>query len=206
MDDKALSLLLTDTLRSSSIEDPPDTLGEKLLGYCRLIEKWNASINLTATRDLEVFVHRHVEDCLAPVPFLRDCSSLVDIGSGAGLPGLIIALAMPNLHVTSVEPSSKRYAFLQTAKQKLNINNFTPKKSRLENLTTNQFSAAISRATFDISTWLERAETMVHKKDGLILAMEAIPMEKLPHGVIRHPYGLQDRSRAILVKTMNPIV
>ena len=83
--------------------------------YLDLLNKWNQVHNLTAVRDAEEQVSRHVLDCLAVLPYIEDAATLADIGSGAGLPALMLAIMRPQLVVTALESNGKKAAFIREA-------------------------------------------------------------------------------------------
>lgn len=90
--------------------------------YLTLLLKWNAGLNLTATRDPETLVHRHFLDCIQCAQALPEAATLLDFGSGAGLPGIPIALCRPEVHVTLAESQRKKAAFLREAVRTLALN------------------------------------------------------------------------------------
>ncbi len=84
-----------------------------LHGYLELLMKWNKRINLVGTRDAETVVVQHLVDSLAVVPHIPvDTERLVDVGSGAGLPGAVNAVMCPQISVTALEPDHKQHAFV----------------------------------------------------------------------------------------------
>ena len=92
----------------------PDEAHAKLLAYLELLAKWNRTYNLTAVREPLEMVSRHLLDSLAVLPFLRG-ETLADLGSGAGLPGIPLAIARPDLAVTLIESNGKKARFLREA-------------------------------------------------------------------------------------------
>ena len=97
----------------------------QLQRYLDLLEKWNSVINLTAVRDRSAMEFLHVQDSLSVLPYLEQCTTLLDVGSGAGLPGIPLAVACPHMAVTLLESNQKKAAFLRQAKLELNLNNVT---------------------------------------------------------------------------------
>ena len=179
---------------------------ERLVGYLGLLGKWSRRINLVAGGTERDWVERHLVDSLAVLPHLRaDDGRLIDVGSGAGLPGAVLAMARPALSVTSLEPIHKKHAFQSAVKRELGLVNFEPLAERVEQhlartAATRDYDVAVSRATFAVEQWLERGAELV-RAGGRVLAMEGRAVESLPPGVARHPYALGGRSRAILVRT-----
>ncbi|GBG13763.1 16S rRNA (guanine527-N7)-methyltransferase [Novimethylophilus kurashikiensis] len=152
---------------------------EKLLEYLALISKWNKVHNLTAVRDPEEMVGLHLLDSLAVLPHLK-CSTLLDVGSGAGLPGIPLALARPDLKVTILDSSHKKTTFQRQAKAELGISNLEVVCSRVEQFKpAQQFDCVISRAFSDIAEFLKLTAHLV-EPDGHWLAMKGVyPYEEL---------------------------
>ncbi len=96
----------------------------RLLAYLALLDKWNRVYNLTAIRDSEHMLRQHLFDSLAVLPYV-DAASVLDVGSGAGLPGIPLAIARPSLAVTLLEASQKKVAFLRQAVIELGLRNVT---------------------------------------------------------------------------------
>jgi 16S rRNA (guanine527-N7)-methyltransferase len=111
----------------------PEGAEARLLAYTEGVLRWNRVHNLTAARDARTFVQRHLLDCLAALPFLAG-DSLLDIGSGAGLPGVVFAVARPDLACRLVEPRAKRAAFLNSMRAELGLANVEVVTARAEDL------------------------------------------------------------------------
>lgn len=158
---------------------------DRLSAYLALLGKWNRVYNLTAIRDEADMVSHHLLDSLAVVPHLVGVGTLVDVGSGAGLPGLPLAIALPDLAVTSVEANQKKAAFQQQAKIELGLTNATVHCGRVEALAGRAFDAAISRAFSELADFVRLAGHLV-KAGGRLLAMKgAYPedeLKRLPAG------------------------
>jgi 16S rRNA (guanine527-N7)-methyltransferase len=103
----------------------------KLLAYLVLLDKWNRVYNLTAVRDAERMVSHHVLDSLAAVGFFQG-ETVLDVGSGGGLPGIPLAIARPELQVTLIDSIAKKTAFLLQAKAELGLANLSVVTSRVE--------------------------------------------------------------------------
>jgi 16S rRNA (guanine527-N7)-methyltransferase len=177
--------------------DIDTALAERLESFSTLFLRWNQRINLSAARDPAALAE-HIADCLALLPHIPPSTqTLVDIGSGGGLPAAILAIALPQVSVTAVEPIHKKHAFLSTVRRELTCPNFTPIAGRAEDLTRHDFDIATSRATFDLLDWLTLGQTLVHP-GGLTLAMEGADQRDLPPTATRHPYTLGQKTRAII--------
>jgi 16S rRNA (guanine527-N7)-methyltransferase len=194
----------TDLLQQLPLEesglDPQATT--RLADYLTILDKWRRTTNLLATTTSpREIVTLHIADSLALLPHLGDASHVIDVGSGAGLPGLVLAIARPDVTVTALEPLHKKHAFLAAARRDLHLDNFAPFAERDdEHRRRPDFrpaDRAISRAAFPPADWLERARHLI-RPGGTILAMEGRERIPLPPGATRHPYQLADRQRAII--------
>ena len=114
--------------------------------YLDLLNKWNQVHNLTAVRDAEEQVSRHVLDCLAVLPYIEDAATLADIGSGAGLPALMLAIMRPQLVVTALESNGKKAAFIREAVRVLALANVQVVAQRVEDWQAPPQAVIISRA------------------------------------------------------------
>ena len=124
---------------------------QQLLDYVALIAKWNRVYNLTAVRDTGEMLTQHILDSLAIVPALeRELGTsrfrLLDVGSGAGLPGVVIAIAMPNVEVVCVDTVAKKATFIQQVAAQLKLQNLTARHARVESMEPTQADAITSRA------------------------------------------------------------
>ena len=169
--------------------------------YVALLNRWAAAVSLVATRDEEELARLHLADGLALVPHLGGAARVVDVGAGGGIPGGVLAIAMPAVEVTSLEPIRKKHAFLATVRRELGLDNFRPLAERDDAHRARAdfvpYDAAVSRATWAPLEWLTHARALV-RPGGLVLAMEGKEQVALPAGVSRHPYELGDRTRAVL--------
>jgi 16S rRNA (guanine527-N7)-methyltransferase len=173
-------------------------LADALLRYLKLLLTWNERINLTAIREPAEIIDKHFLDSLAVVPHIPPhARSLVDVGSGPGFPGAVIALARPFLDVTLVESNNKKAAFLSTLRRELPIANATVRAERAEGLPPGQYDVAISRATLDLPDWLELGATLV-APGGLVIGMEGADKHQLPPGATRESYELPGAERSLV--------
>lgn len=173
-----------------------------VVGYVRLLRKWNQRINLVGTRDLPVLMRQHIADSLVLCTHVSTAPArLIDVGSGGGLPGVLIAILRPAVQVMAVEPIHKKHAFLATAQRELSLKNLCTRALRMEALKEAPgfaaYDIAVSRATFALPEWLERGCTLV-REGGTVLAMEGRERHALPAGAERFEYELGDRTRAIV--------
>jgi 16S rRNA (guanine527-N7)-methyltransferase len=158
---------------------------ERLLAYLGLLQKWNRVYNLTAVRDAQRMVSQHLLDCLAVVPHL-DAETFLDVGSGAGLPGIPLALALPDARMTLLDSNHKKAAFLRQAVTELKLANCEVVCARVESWRPRHgFAVVISRAFSDLGEFVTVAGGHV-APGGRVVAMKGVhPYEEiaqLPHG------------------------
>lgn len=180
----------------------------QLVKFLALLQKWTAVTNLVATSTSPTeLVELHLMDSLALTAHLGDAARIIDVGSGGGLPGVVLAVAEPSRTFTALEPIHKKHAFLAAARRELALTNFFPLAERddqhRERVDFEPYDLAVSRAVFDPATWLERGADLV-RAGGVVLAMEGRDPIELPVGATRHRYRLADRERAILAWTPPP--
>jgi 16S rRNA (guanine527-N7)-methyltransferase len=170
--------ILADGLAAQGMTLPQETQ-QRLLVYLALLAKWNKVHNLTAVRDPEEMVKLHLLDSLAVLPHLSS-GNLLDVGSGAGLPGIPIALARPELKVTVLDSSHKKATFLRQAKGELGLDNLDVVCARVEEYQPEQkFDQVISRAFSDISEFVKLTAHLL-SADGVWLAMKGVhPYDEL---------------------------
>jgi 16S rRNA (guanine527-N7)-methyltransferase len=152
---------------------------ERLLAYLALIEKWNRVYSLTAVRNPANMLHQHLLDSLAVLPHLSG-ERILDVGSGAGLPGIPLAIAWPHARVTLIDANHKKAAFLRQAVIELNLNNAAVVCDRVERWhPEGYFDVVISRAFSDLGQFIELAGSLCGR-DGMLAAMKGVyPHEEL---------------------------
>lgn len=129
-------------------------LAGKIEQYLLLIEKWNKIHNLTAIRNPQEMLVQHIADSLAVLPHIKG-PCIVDVGTGAGLPGIPIALAKPDWRIILVESNRKKAVFLQQAKIELGLQNVEIMAQRIENAEIdNRVNTIISRAFSELGTFV----------------------------------------------------
>ena len=147
-------------------------LAEPLTRYLALLLRWNAAYNLTAIRDPREMVTKHLLDSLAMAPFVASVSTLADLGAGAGLPGIPLAIAMSGLRVTLVESNGKKARFMREAVRTLGLGNAEVAESRIEALNRpNAFMAITARALATLPQILNLGGHLL-AADGVLLAMK----------------------------------
>ena len=157
--------------------DLPETLRARLLAYIALIEKWNRTYNLTSIRDAGEMVSLHLLDSLSVLPFLPESALAgrrwADVGSGAGLPGIPLAMVRPDLEMTLIEAVEKKSAFQRQAKIELALSNVAVLAARVENVPGERFDAVISRAFAELVDFVSLAGHLV-AKGGRLYAMKGL--------------------------------
>lgn len=140
----------------------------KLIDYLLLLDKWNRSFNLTAIRKIEEMVAKHILDSLSILPFLAG-QRFVDVGTGAGLPGLVIAIARPDTEWVLIDSNQKKTRFLQQVVIELKLVNVTVVASRAEAFMDEQgFDMVTSRAVAELSDLYANTKHLSH----VLLAMK----------------------------------
>ncbi|MDH5692069.1 MAG: 16S rRNA (guanine(527)-N(7))-methyltransferase RsmG [Gammaproteobacteria bacterium] len=139
--------------------------------YLQLVQKWNRSYNLVSPNTLDELVQRHLLDCLALAPQLLGVN-VVDFGSGAGFPGIPLAILFPDKNFTLIESNGKKARFLIQAKIELGLLNLTVINSRIETLTQrHEFDTVVSRAFASISRIVELSEDLL-QENGVIACLK----------------------------------
>ena len=144
---------LKQTILDEDIKVPEDFF-YNIQKYKEHLFKWNKIHNLTGAKD-EKTLDKFIYDAVFPVSFLPKVGTLMDIGTGAGFPGMILALALPQTQVTLVEPLTKRASFLQFIKADLKLDNVTVVKKRVEQMPSQIFDLITSRAVTDTKMLLK---------------------------------------------------
>lgn len=169
--------------------DLSDAQQARLLAFIALLTKWNRTYNLTAIRQEEKMLTHHLLDSLSILPVLEESALAgrrwADVGSGAGLPGIPLAIAKPDLRITSIETVEKKASFQRQAKIELGLANLTVENHRVEQLPGGSFDVAISRAFADLADFVRLAGHLLNP-EGWLLAMKAVLAEdeikRLPSG------------------------
>jgi 16S rRNA (guanine527-N7)-methyltransferase len=148
--------------------------GTRLAAYLELIAKWNRVHNLTAVRETQQMVVLHLLDSLAVLPHLEGARNIVDVGSGAGLPGIPIAIARPEVRVTLLDSSHKKCAFLQQARTELALQNVEVVCDRVELWhPEHRFDAVVARRFSDLADFVTQARHLV-APGGRLVAMKGV--------------------------------
>jgi len=156
-----------------------------LLEYLALVDKWNKVYNLTAVRDPREMVSRQLLDSLSIAPFVKG-PELLDVGCGAGLPGIPLAIVHPELQVTLIDSNGKKTRFVQQAIAELKLTNANVIQGRVEDLTQDErFNTITSRAFADLHLMIRLTEHLL-KPNGQWAAMKSgideLDESQLPEG------------------------
>lgn len=173
---------------------------EALDRYAEALHHWNQRIRLTGAGSVEAILGEHVADALPLLPHLPSGAfRLLDVGSGAGLPGIVLALLRPDAKVTLIEPIGKKYAFLRAMIRDLPLPQTIALQTRIESLAPeDDFDVAVSRATWPIADWLSRARPAL-RPDRRILGLTGADLSTLPRDAVAHPYELAGATRHVIV-------
>jgi len=148
----------------------------KLIDYLLLLERWNKTYNLTAVRDPESMVSRHLIDSLTILPYL-DGKRFIDVGTGAGLPGMVSAIAMPETQWVLLDSNQKKTRFLTQVVIELGLGNVEVVHCRIEDYQDNTgFDMATSRA---VTTLVELVKQVEHLCQNLLAMKGQIPDDEL---------------------------
>lgn len=166
---------------------------EKLLDYIVEFEKWNRAYNLSAVRELDKMVVRHLLDSLTLVPHIAG-NNLVDVGTGGGLPGVPLAIVFPEKKFTLIDSNGKKTRFIFHIKNLLKLDNITIKNLRVNAFKPAQkFDAVISRAFASLKDMTENCAHLL-APTGVFLAMKGIyPEAEL--AAIYPEYALQHSTK-----------
>lgn len=158
--------------------DLNDESKQKLLDYLAMLQKWNKVYNLTAIRDIGQMVSHHVLDSLAVLPHLWP-GKWLDVGCGAGLPGLVLAIARPDWSFTLLDSNSKKTSFVQQAAIELGLHNVSVRCARVEEVTPGEkFDGIISRAFAETADFVKLTRHLLADK-GRWAAMKGAPEQEL---------------------------
>ena len=167
LDDKAQ---LEKGMQILGFENIPQIVS-KLLIYKELLIKWNNSFNLTSVKNTEIVTH-HFLDCLAVIPFIKS-STLLDVGTGAGLPGIVIAIVNPDIKVSLIDKVGKKITFIKRIIAELEIKNIETYHERVELLTAEEkYDGIISRAFSNMEVFIKSTKHLI-KRQGVWYGMKS---------------------------------
>ena len=203
---------LADGIAALGLALPQETV-DRLLAFGELLLKWNKVYDLTAIRSPRELITHHLLDSLAVLPHLENVNRLADIGSGGGLPGVVLAIVRPGLLVSSIETVGKKASFQQQAKIELGLGNFAVLNKRVEQVPADSLpggaaEGVISRAFSSLADFVNLSGHLVAGGGGALYAMKGVnPVDEvaaLPAGwVVSETHALRvpglDAERHLLV-------
>jgi 16S rRNA (guanine527-N7)-methyltransferase len=163
---------------------------KKLAEFTKLLLEWNTIHNLTGAKTVYE-VEKNIEDSLYPTTFIKKPSSILDVGTGAGFPGMILAIAYEDVRAVLCEPRQKRASFLKYVAMELGLNNVEVVKKRVEDYHSEPFGLISSRAVTDTKMLLEltehlrdeSTEFLFYKGEQLFNELEAVE-QKLDFDIV----------------------
>ncbi|SDE22658.1 16S rRNA m(7)G-527 methyltransferase [Massilia sp. PDC64] len=182
-DRAALSAVLGEGIDAMRLDVSP-AQQDKLMDYLALMFKWNAVYNLTSLRDPMQMVTHHLLDSLAAVPAFAGAQNVLDVGSGGGLPGIVLAIVRPDMKVSMIDTVHKKTAFLTQVKAELGLANVTVYTARVEQLqVSDKFDVITSRAFADLSDFVNWSSHLL-ADGGRYIALKGVApkdeQERLP--------------------------
>ncbi len=157
-----------------------ESQAKQLMEYVWLLDKWNKIYNLTAVREPVRMVSLHLLDSIAIVPYVAGAQTVIDVGTGGGLPGIPVAIACPGLSVTLLDTIAKKTTFVRQAVSELQLTNATVVTERVESYhPSTKFDLVISRAFAELRDFAEAAAHLA-REGGKLLAMKGVyPHEEI---------------------------
>ncbi len=157
-----------------------ESQAKQLMEYVWLLDKWNKIYNLTAVREPARMVSLHLLDSIAIVPYVAGAQTVIDVGTGGGLPGIPVAIACPGLSVTLLDTIAKKTTFVRQAVSELQLTNATVVTERVESYhPSTKFDLVISRAFAELKDFAGAAAHLA-REGGKLLAMKGVyPHEEI---------------------------
>lgn len=157
----------------------PDGAVKRFAQFINLLHKWNAVYNLTSVRDMKQMVSRHIMDSVVIAPYLQG-EQILDVGCGAGLPGIPLAITEPQRHYTLLDSNNKKTRFVQQSIAELHLTNVSVVTERIEIYQPSQtFDTVVARAYSSIENLLNGVRHLL-KPGSQVLAMKGIyPLAEL---------------------------
>ena len=150
-----------------------------LLEYVSLLKKWNSTYNLTALRDENQMISHHILDSLTLLPYVQNAHSMMDVGSGGGMPGIPTAICRPDLSITLLDSNTKKTTFLQQAVIELGLKNVTVASGRVETMYDKKVDVVTSRAFAELHDFVALTKHLLNDH-GYWAAMKGVyPYEEL---------------------------
>jgi len=173
--------IIGDATRAMGIDIDGEKI-DKFAIHARELMKWNKRINLTAIRDPLAVAEKHFVDSLIPAPMVPPETSLLDVGSGGGFPGIPLKILIPSLKLTLIDASRKKVSFLKYIIRTLNLVDAGARHIRVEELAENEafanhFGVIISRALFDLHGLVIKTWPLLSEK-GVIIGLKGKPAQE----------------------------
>ena len=166
-----------------------DQVIDQLMTYLDLVEKWNRVYNLTAIREREEMIKLHFLDSLSILKHVQ-VKNILDVGSGAGFPGIVLAITKPELKVTVMDSVNKKTTFMQQVKSELSLTNLDVVNSRVEDYQpTTLFEAVTSRAFSNLKNMMSLTQHTL-QKEGVWLAMKSKDVKQEVEAFEKNQYTL----------------
>jgi 16S rRNA (guanine527-N7)-methyltransferase len=173
-----LSQVLAEGIAEMGLDISAEQQG-KLMDYLALMFKWNSVYNLTSLRDPMQMVTHHLLDSLAAVPAFAGAKNVLDVGSGGGLPGIVLAIVRPDMKVSMIDTVHKKTAFLTQVKAELGLANVTIYTARVEQLqVSDKFDVITSRAFADLSDFVNWSSHLLAEQGRYIALKGVAPQEE----------------------------
>jgi 16S rRNA (guanine527-N7)-methyltransferase len=177
-DRTSLSQVLRDGIDEMRLDVSP-AQQEQLLDYLALMFKWNAVYNLTSLRDPMQMVTHHLLDSLAAVPAFAGAKNVLDVGAGGGLPGVVLAVARPDMKVSMIDTVHKKTAFLTQVKAQLGLANVSVYTMKVQELAVrDKFDVITSRAFADLSDFVEWSSHLLAEQGRYIALKGVAPQDE----------------------------
>jgi 16S rRNA (guanine527-N7)-methyltransferase len=177
-DRPALAQVLSEGIAEMRLDVTP-AQQEQLMDYLGLMFKWNAVYNLTSLRDPMQMVTHHLLDSLAAVPAFAGAREVLDVGSGGGLPGIVLAIVRPDMKVAMIDTVHKKTAFLTQVKAELGLANVTVYTMRVEQLkVSDKFDVITSRAFADLSDFVAWSSHLLAEQGRYIALKGVAPQDE----------------------------
>lgn len=166
-----------------------DQVIDQLMTYLNLVEKWNRVYNLTAIRERDEMIKLHFLDSLSILNYVQ-VTKLLDVGSGAGFPGIVLAITKPELKVTVMDSVNKKTTFMQQVKSELSLKNLDVVNGRVEDYQpTTLFEAITSRAFSNLKNMMSLTQHTL-QKEGVWLAMKSKDVKEELEAFEKNQYTL----------------
>ena len=173
-----LALILADGIKELKL-DLSETQHEQLLDYLALLFKWNKVYNLTSVRDPMQMMTHHLLDSLAAVASFAGAQNVLDVGAGGGLPGVVLAIARPDMKVSMIDTVHKKTAFLTQVKAELELANVTVYTKKVQELeVAAKFDVITSRAFADLSDFVNWSGHLLAEGGQFIALKGTAPPEE----------------------------